>query len=216
VKSEVLTSLVFDRRDNPLLTRTGQRISFSPFVAGGFLGGDTQIYGGDVEASQYFHLPWDLIFVLNAEAAVVETWDSPTTVTVPNSKPHKPPVTVSAVPIFDRLFLGGSNNLRGFAFRDVGPRDQHGEPLGGDSMARVTAELTFPIIVKARGAFFYDTGFVNSDPYDFSTNHVASDFGFGLRLDLPIGPLRVDYGIPIQTDGRSSSGHFNFNVGYQF
>jgi outer membrane protein insertion porin family len=120
------------------------------------------------------------------------------------------------VPIYDRLYLGGSNNLRGFAFRDVGPRDSHGEPLGGQSMARATAELTFPIIEKARGAIFYDTGFVNADPYDFSTNHVASDFGFGLRLDLPIGPLRIDYGIPIQTDGRSSSGHFNFNVGYQF
>jgi outer membrane protein insertion porin family len=120
------------------------------------------------------------------------------------------------VPIFDRLFLGGSNNLRGFAYRDVGPRDKHGEPIGGQSMARATAELTFPIVTKARGAFFYDTGFVNADPYDFSTDHIASDFGFGLRLDLPIGPLRLDYGIPIQTDGRSSGGHFNFNVGYQF
>jgi outer membrane protein insertion porin family len=120
------------------------------------------------------------------------------------------------VPIFDRLFLGGSNNLRGFAFRDVGPRDRHGEPLGGDSMARATAELTFPIVPKARGAIFYDTGFVNEDPYDFSTAHVASDFGFGIRLDLPIGPLRVDYGIPIDRDGRSGGGHFNFNVGYQF
>jgi outer membrane protein insertion porin family len=83
-------------------------------------------------------------------------------------------------------------------------------------MARATAELTFPIVPKARGAFFYDTGFVNAGPYDFKTDHVASDFGFGLRLDLPIGPLRVDYGIPIQKDGRSGGGHFNFNVGYQF
>jgi outer membrane protein insertion porin family len=123
---------------------------------------------------------------------------------------------IPAVPIYDRLYLGGSNNLRGFAFRDVGPRDHQGEPLGGQSMARATAEITFPIIEKARGAIFYDTGFVNADPYDFGTNHVASDFGLGLRLDLPIGPLRVDYGIPIQNDGRSSNGHFNFNVGYQF
>ncbi|HAK07489.1 MAG TPA: hypothetical protein DCO65_09555, partial [Spartobacteria bacterium] len=35
-------------------------------------------------------------------------------------------------------------------------------------------------------------------------------------LDLPIGPLRIDYGIPIQRDGNSKSGKFNFNVGYQF
>ena len=106
--------------------------------------------------------------------------------------------------------------MRGFAFRDVGPRDRNGEPLGGQSLARATAELTFPIIKNVRGAVFYDTGFVNSDPYDYNTNHVASDVGAGLRLDLPIGPLRIDYGIPLQTDGRSHDGHINFNVGYQF
>ncbi|MBA2744537.1 MAG: BamA/TamA family outer membrane protein, partial [Chthoniobacterales bacterium] len=45
----------------------------------------------------------------------------------------------------------------------------------------------------------------------------ASDIGVGLRLDLPIGPIRIDYGIPIQTGGNNSgSGKFNFNVGYQF
>ena len=181
-----------------------------------------------MEVSQYFHLPFDLILVINAEAAAVDVWDGPETKTVPfthipkktKANPHPTPVTkleeVPAVPIFDRLFLGGSNNLRGFAFRDVGPRDNQGEPLGGQSMARATAELTFPIVPKARGALFYDTGFVNADPYDFSTDHIASDFGFGIRLDLPIGPLRVDYGIPIQRDGRSGGGHFNFNVGYQF
>ena len=228
VTSTVSTSFVFDRRDNPLLTRTGQRISIAPYVSGGPLGGDIQIYGGDVEVSQYFHLPFDLILVINGEAAAVDVWDGPETKTVPfthipkktKANPHPTPVTkleeVPAVPIFDRLFLGGSNNLRGFAFRDVGPRDNQGEPLGGQSMARATAELTFPIVPKARGALFYDTGFVNADPYDFSTDHIASDFGFGIRLDLPIGPLRVDYGIPIQKDGRSGGGHFNFNVGYQF
>jgi outer membrane protein insertion porin family len=235
VKSTVSTSIVLDRRDNPLLTRKGERIAFTPYVAGGPLGGDVQIYGGDIEASKYFHLPFDLIFLLNAEAAVVDVWQinetRPILVTKKerdaNGRPIINPLTgvpnlitvpeeIPAVPIFDRLYLGGSNNLRGFTFRDVGPRDKHGEPLGGQSMARGTAELTFPIIEKARGAIFYDAGFVNVDPYDFSTDHVASDVGIGLRLDLPIGPLRVDYGLPIQRDGRSSNGKFNFNVGYQF
>ena len=59
---------------------------------------------------------------------------------------------------------------------------------------------------------------VNAAPWDFSTNHVVSDAGVGLRLDLPIGPLRIDYGIPIQKNGfkDSGSGKFNFSVGYQF
>jgi len=216
VKSEVITSLVLDRRDNPLLSHTGQRVTVTPYVAGGFLGGDVQIYGWDVEASQYFHLWWDNILLINAEAATVDTW---------GNGDH--------VPIFDRLFLGGSNNLRGFNFRDVGPKDVDHEPLGGQSMARATVEYTFPIIEKARGAVFYDTGFVNADPYDFSLSNqfiprksakktpieyynLASDVGIGIRLDLPIGPLRLDYAFPVERAGNGFHGKINFNVGYQF
>ncbi len=74
----------------------------------------------------------------------------------------------------------------------------------------------FPIIEKARGAVFYDMGFVNSSAWSFGFNHMASDVGVGLRLDLPIGPLRLDYGYPVMRDGYNGGGHFNFNVGYQF
>src|SRR6266567_3702748 len=206
VESKIFTSVVFDRRDNPLLTRRGQRVTFSPYVAGGFLGGDTQIYGWDLEGSQYFHFPWDTILLINGEIATVSTWGSGNQI----------PGSVDQVPIFERLFLGGSNNLRGFPFREVGPQDHNGEPLGGNSMARATVEFTFPIIEKARGAIFYDTGFLNSDSWSFRFNHIASDIGIGLRLDLPIGPLRLDYGYPIQRDGYNGGGRFNFNVGYQF
>jgi outer membrane protein insertion porin family len=170
-------------------------------VAGGYLGGDTQIYGFDLEASQYFHFPYDTILLFNGEAATVDKWGNG-----------------DEVPIFDRLFLGGANNLRGFAFRDVGPRDINGEPTGGKTLARSTMEFTFPILPdKARGAIFYDTGFVNAGSYDFSTDTLASDYGIGLRLMLPIGPLRIDYAWPLQKGGiKTDGGRFNFNVGYQF
>src|SRR6266540_501653 len=198
-ESKILSSLVFDRRDNPLLTRVGQRITFSPYVAGGFLGGDTQIYGWDLEASQYFRLKWDTILLFNGEIATVDTWGNG-----------------AFVPIYERLYLGGANNLRGFPYREVGPQDDNGEPIGGQSMARATIEWTFPIIEKARGAIFYDTGFVNADSWSFDFKHIASDVGVGLRLNLPIGPMRLDYGYPLQRDGYHGGGHFNFSVGYQF
>src|SRR5205809_3502106 len=198
-ESKILTSAVFDRRDNALLTRTGQRITLAPFIAGGFLGGNTQIYGWDLEGSQYFRLKWDTILLINGEIATVNTWGNG-----------------SDVPIFERLYLGGANNLRGFPYREVGPQDVTGEPIGGLSMARATVEWTFPIIEKARGAVFYDTGFVNSDAWSFGFKHIASDVGVGIRLNLPIGPLRLDYGYPLQRDGYNGGGHFNFSVGYQF
>ena len=199
VESKILSSLVFDSRDNPLLSRRGQRITFSPMIAGGFLGGDTQIYAFDLEGSQYFLLPKDTILLINGEIATASQWGAGT-----------------QVPIYERLFLGGSNNLRGFPYREVGPQDENGEPIGGQSMARATFEWTFPIIEKARGALFYDMGFVNSSAWSFGFNHMASDIGIGIRLDLPIGPLRLDYGYPVMRDGYNGGGHFNFNVGYQF
>jgi len=198
-ESKIISSVVFDRRDNALLTRTGQRITLAPFVAGGFLGGNTQIYGWDLEGSQYFRLKWDTILLINGEIATVDNWGNG-----------------SGVPIFERLYLGGANNLRGFPYREVGPQDVTGEPIGGLSMARATVEWTFPIIEKARGAIFYDTGFVNSDAWSFGFKHIASDVGVGIRLNLPIGPLRLDYGYPLQRDGYNGGGHFNFSVGYQF
>ena len=197
-ESKIFSSLVFDRRDNPLLTRTGQRITLSPFIAGGFLGGDTQIYGWDLEGAQYFPLKWDTILLIDGEIATVDTWGNG-----------------SLVPLFERLYLGGANNLRGFPFREVGP-EQNGEPVGGQSMARLTVEWTFPIIEQARGAFFYDSGFVNAPSWKWDFSHLASDVGFGIRINLPIGPMRLDYGYPLERAGYHGGGHFNFSVGYQF
>ena len=198
-KSQVTSSITHDTRDNPFLTRRGHRVSLVPYVAGGFLGGSEQIYGFTLDARQYFRLWKDSILLLSGQIASVDNWGDGT-----------------RVRIYDRLFLGGSNDLRGFDFRDVSPKDINGEPLGGRSMADVTIEYTVPIIEKARFAMFYDTGFVNADAWDFTTKHLVSDVGIGLRLDLPIGPLRIDYGIPLQKERGQGSGKFNFNVGYQF
>ena len=200
LKSEISAGLTYDTRDSLFLTRKGTRIDFSTYITGGFLGGQEQIYGFDLEASKYFLLPWDTILTLNGEVATASTWNGG-----------------DEVPIFDRLYLGGANNLRGFKFRDSGPKDENGEPIGGNTLARFTVEWTFPVVDKVRGAVFYDVGFVNAGTYDFGTGNVNSDVGLGVRLDLPIGPVRIDYAFPIQKDEfSSSSGKFNFNIGYQF
>lgn len=198
-KSSVTVGLTHDTRDNVFLTHTGHRVDLSAYVSGGPLGGNEKIYGFDLQGTQYFKLPWNTIFFINGEAASVNGWDN------------------GNVPIWDSLYLGGANNLRGFKFYDVSPKDNKGNSIGGSSMARVTLEYSWPIIERVRGAVFYDAGFVNAGSYDYGTNNLASDVGIGVRLNLPIGPVRVDYGIPIQRGNASGhSGQFNFNIGYQF
>ncbi|MFV0338585.1 MAG: outer membrane protein assembly factor BamA [Chthoniobacterales bacterium] len=192
-------TLSFDTRDSLFLTRRGELIEGSAFISDSALGGDVDDYGFRLEATKYFPLPWDFIFMLKGELAVVDGVDG------------------GEVPIFDRLYLGGANNMRGFKFRDVGPKDSHGNPIGGNTMLYGTAELTFPIFSRIRGAVFTDWGVVNDESFDFGTGHFNGDIGIGLRVDLPIGPVRVDYGFPIATDDyNDGNGRFNINVGYQF
>jgi len=207
LESQINTGITYDSRDSVFLTRKGMKVDFSAYIDGGFLGGDTQIYGWSLEASKYILLPWDTILTVNGEVGSVTTWGSG-----------------DQVPIWDRLYLGGANNLRGYKFRFAGPKDDKGEPIGGNTLARATIEYTYPIIEKVRGAVFYDVGFVNSGSYSFSPSKtpngsggLSQDIGIGFRLDLPIGPVRIDYGIPLEHDQfTGSSGKFNFNIGYQF
>ena len=201
LKSQLSLGITYDSRDRVYLPRKGWRAEAQTYIAGGFLGGDTDIYGINLEASKYIALPGDTILTLEGQIGGVETWSGG-----------------DKVPIYDRLYLGGPNSLRGFRYRDVSPKDKNGEPLGGNTLARFTAEYTFPIVESIRGAVFYDVGFVNEGSWDFGTSSLSSDVGLGLLLELPaIGPIRIDYGIPIQSaDDTGGSGKFQFNVGYKF
>ncbi len=214
LESRVTLGLSYDKRDSAYLSRKGLRVDLSTYVAGGPLGGDVQIYGFDLDASQYYNLPFDTILLLNGEVASVSTWGGKNT-----------------IPVYDRLYLGGANTLRGFRFREAGPKDENGQPIGGGTMVRFTVEYTIPVVERVRFAVFYDGGFVNDGSFSFDPkDHVTDvngkrrtsggfnqDIGVGVRLDLPIGPIRLDYGFPIQRDSwNSSSGQFQFSVGTQF
>ncbi|MGZ5544929.1 MAG: BamA/TamA family outer membrane protein, partial [Limisphaerales bacterium] len=83
-----------------------------------------------------------------------------------------------------------------------------------------TVEYSIPVIERVRVAAFYDIGNVYASPYSFNAGPnrglYSDNWGLGLRLDLPIGPLRLDYGIPITHDANvSGSGRFQFGVGYR-
>lgn len=201
-KSQILAELTWDSRDSLFLTRRGELIEFTPFISGGGLGGDVQDYGVSLTTSKWISLPWDMILNFRGQLAVVDGWGDK---------------DGAEVPLFDRLYLGGANNLRGFDFREVGPKDSDGNPIGGNSLAYATVELTFPIVSRVRGAFFGDWGYVNADSYDFGWENLNADIGIGVRVELPIGPIRIDYGFPVKTDQyNGGSGKVNFNIGYQF
>lgn len=203
-KSAVDLALTRDTRDNLTLPTKGYKAELWSEVAGGpALGGQTDIYKLGASGQAYFLMPWwDMnILSFNGSTGIVEQWSDGT-----------------RVPIFDRYFLGGPGSIRGFKFRDVGPKDTAGgEPIGGKTMAWLQSEYSVPVIERVRFAGWVDTGQVWAKAYDWSSSPVVGA-GLGLRLNLPIGPINLDYGWPVVKDGNitSSDGQFSFNVGTKF
>jgi len=200
-----------DTRDNVFLPTRGNQLTLSTTLAGGPLGGETDLYKLEARGSQFFPLWFDHVLNIRGWTIVVEEYG--------NS---------DYVPIFDRLFLGGARTLRGFEYRDVGPRDDEGEPIGGRTSAFASAEYTIPIVTKLRFALFYDVGMVWNEAYEMDTE-INSDWGIGLRIDMPGFPLRLDYAWPIDTseytvigpperedNNDRSSGRFSFMIGYTY
>lgn len=200
-KSSFTTEFVFDTRDNFFIPTRGTRAVLAGTVAGGPFQGETDIYSIEAMVSQYFPLWWDHVFSLRATMAGVDTHGDG-----------------ERVPIFDRLFLGGARSLRGFEYRDVGPKDEEGEPIGGGSMWYATAEYTVPVVSMIRMAAFYDIGMVYEEAFKYEWSDFHSDAGLGVRFDIPGFPLRFDYAWPLEADSFNdrSSGRFQFSIGYGF
>ncbi len=198
-------SLAYDTRNSVELPNHGQRSDISTEMSIG----DTDYY--KIEATSAWYFPGLL------KGHVIETGGR---VGVADS------LQGGDVPFYDRYFLGGQYSLRGFKFRDIAPRQPYtpgitvNEPIGGDSYWFGSFEYSVPIFerdggVSLRFAVFYDIGAVSAGSYSFSSSY-SDNWGMGIRLNIPhLGPLRLDYGIPINHDQyNSGSGQFQFGVGY--
>lgn len=198
MRSSLTPSFVHDTRDNPFVPTRGNKTEASFDVAGGPLGCSVNMYGMELRSSQFWTIWFDHILSLRGWTAVVDRYDGS-----------------DEVYIFDRLFLGGPKNLRGFKYRMVGPVDENDQPLGGRTSYYAAGEYEIPIIKYLRFGVYYDIGMVWSEAYRYDS-HYNSDFGIGLRIDIPGFPLRFDYAWPMKADEYNDhpSGVFSFMIGY--
>ena len=192
VESSLRLTLTHDTRDNPFVPTRGDKVSVFGNLSGGPLGFDTDTYGLGLNGKRYVSLWWGHVLSLRYRYEVVDEYGS-----------------TDLMPIGSRLFLGGGRTLRGFDYRDVGPKVQRADllegsdsyrPVGGRSLALAGAEYAVPIVTNFRLATFYDTGNVWWDAYELELDDFASSWGVGLRLDIPGFPIRVDRAWVIEKD----------------
>ena len=100
---------------------------------------------------------------------------------------------------FERFYAGGSNTVRGYPERGLGPEDEFGNHRG-DVLFILNTELRFPIYKFIGGALFVDTGNVWNKFSDIQEVLPRVAIGSGLRLDTPLGPARIDIGVPVMRE----------------
>jgi len=210
LKSALTLSLVQDVRDNPFIPTRGHRVNLFYTVSGGPLGGDIDMFHTGLRHAIYVPLWFGHVISLRTRGEFVEAFGD-----------------TDEVPLAERLFVGGGRTIRGFRFRDVGPKVirpleedpgnfQH-RPFGGASLFVANLEYTIPIVDSVRFATFYDTGNVWPGHFEIDFDDLASTAGVGLRFDLPGFPIRIDRAWPVERDDRfTSEDDWSIWIGYDF
>jgi outer membrane protein insertion porin family len=221
--SSVRLSLQWDKRDNRLFPTRGFFLSASNEIAPPYLA-PSEVFGDQVNLftryaldARYYHPIWRGIVARGKlTLGLIRDWDA-----------NHP------VPISELFYVGGINSVRGYRYLSIAPREAVGVPvagapgasglapdaptrelaIGGDKQAIVNLELEFPIFAEAgiRGVFFYDLGNAFSKG-QYSDPAVPlslyKSFGFGLRWFSPIGPLRFEWGFPLNRRKDPVTGEF--------
>ena len=163
--SKVVPSIVYNSVDQPIFPTTGKRLTASIDLAG--LGGNTNFYKPMVEGVWYIRENNRLTFGMRGQYEIIHAFTG--------SK---------ALPIFEKLFLGGEYSVRGFDIRTIGPQDPvNGIVLGGDKSLLFNFEQQFTVAGPVRLIAFYDAGEVQAGPT--TQNRLFVPLGEINTLNLP-------------------------------
>ncbi len=188
-----------DNRNNPLLPTSGSllRLGMDQAVPTNAGGGENIIYNR-LRGSYSFYIPVQIInfdftqgpqaFAFNVQSGTV----------------------LGDFPPYEAFVLGGSNSVRGYG---------EGNLASGRSYFQATAEYRFPIISFFRGAIFvdYGTDLGSADAVRGNPSKVRNlprngvGYGIGVRVDSPLGPLRLDYAFD-----RDGEARVHFGIGEKF
>ena len=120
------------------------------------------------------------------------------------------------LPIDLRYFRGGSDSVRSFRERELGPRSDSKDPLGGEAYWNSSIEYNYSINEIFSTSIFYDTGQVYRTLSEFSLSNPSHALGVGLKIDLPIGPVRLEYGYNLNRQQHEPRGALHFSIGAKF
>ncbi len=200
-KSKIISitpMLKWSSTNHPYLPTRGNQTSLFVKMAGGPLGGTYDFAKVGADTTQYVTVFWKVVFMAHLEAGMIKMFDD------------------NDAPIAERYRMGGMYSIRGYEYGDISPVDADGNKFGGTKYIQNNFELVFPLVtsVQLMGVMFFDQGQSYDEEESFLGRELARSYGAGVRWYSPIGPLRFEYGIPINPeDGLTDHGRWEFSIG---
>ncbi len=175
--SSVGLEIARDTRNDLLNPKSGSLLAARIGVAPDFLGSQLTYFQPAIEARKLLPVFKDVILAGRVSLDTIQEIQGS-----------------SSIPAFKRLYLGGSDTVRGYGYQELPPLDRNGDPLGGQTAFLASAELRFPIVNALSGVTFVDSGLLDLDPFRLDFSDLRYTCGLGLRYDTVIGPIRLDVG----------------------
>jgi len=177
-ESRITPNLVYNTVDNPYTPRAGMRHTASIMFAGGPLGGTVNYYRPSFEAILYKPIGRKMAIGVRGEVALIQQYGD-----------------TQVLPLYQRYFLGGETQIRGYDFRAIGPVDSQGRAIGGNKFGLFNAEYYFDVFGPLRALLFFDAGqaFLEGDPIRVQDFRIST--GAELRFIMPVlnVPFRLIY-----------------------
>ncbi len=208
--SALKTTLSYDTRDDRQFPKEGTFTTGSVEVAASYLGSDVEFIRLLGRSRWYFNPFWEFVLKLNGTIGWVVNPEG-------------------EVPIFERFFVGGIFDVRGFPRNSLGPSidvPRTSDPgtglspftIGGNKQLIFNVELEFPIVqqINLRGVVFFDAGNAYSESENIDFSLLRPSAGVGIRWWSPVGPLRFEWGFPLNPKPDEEPVVFEFTIGNSF
>jgi outer membrane protein insertion porin family len=214
-----------DMRESPYVTPRGFLVSNTLDLASNAFGSDIEYIRGTMRVGYYLPFGPKVLtpgVVEDQPGTPLQRWFQQSLIAfgarggIIHSLTVSGPAEATAIPIDERFFNGGADSVRSFGERDLGPHDNKGHPVGGEFFTVFNVEYNFPILGELQGAVFTDAGNLLPTSEELGLNDLRYAIGAGLRYKLPIGPIRLDYGVNPDPHPDEDFGAFHFSFGFAF
>jgi outer membrane protein insertion porin family len=189
-------------------------------------GSEVEYYGFNYSYKQYFNVPFPFVNYLTLMAKADIAYNGAYGDSV-------------GVPPYKNFFAGGPDTVRGYKEHRLGPRDNFGNPYGGNLLISAQMEVILPLpqdwANRARLSLFYDVGNVfstseldffdkigNPLDYSFDAGNLKQSVGLAAQWLAPLGLFRFSYALPLNNDPITNvhwgdeTERFQFTIGGAF